>query len=104
LGEGPSVQNPGKTEETGKRQYIDTTKLGVSSSLSWQGCLKGRYSPTVTGMSRYDRPSHTVYMYFFLRTGWQVQFLEADLKTALPRKFTFTHPEKIRDLASRGEA
>jgi hypothetical protein len=32
-------------------------------------------------LSRYDRPSHQVYMYFFLRSGWQVQFLEPDLKT-----------------------
>jgi hypothetical protein len=31
-------------------------------------------------MSRYDRPSHQVYMYFFKRGGWEVQFLEADLK------------------------
>src|SRR5580658_3522986 len=55
-------------------------------------------------MSRYDRPSHRVYMYFFFRSGWQVQFLEADLKTPLPRKLTFTDPEKIRELARRGEA
>jgi hypothetical protein len=44
-------------------------------------------------MSRYDRPSHQIYMYFFKRGGWQVQFLEADLKTPLPRKLTFTDPE-----------
>jgi hypothetical protein len=56
------------------------------------------------GMSRYDRPSHQVYMYFFLRSGWQVQFTEADLKTPLPRKLTFSDPEKIRELARRGEA
>jgi hypothetical protein len=55
-------------------------------------------------MSRYDRPSHQVYMYFFLRSGWQVQFLEPDLKTPLPRKLTFADPEKIRVLARRGEA
>jgi hypothetical protein len=55
-------------------------------------------------MSRYDRPSHRVYMTFFYRQGWQVQFLEADLKTALPRKLTFSDPEKIRELARRGEA
>ena len=55
-------------------------------------------------MSRYDKPSHSVYMTFFLRKGWQVQFLEADLKTPLPRTFTFAHPEKIRELARRGEA
>jgi hypothetical protein len=56
------------------------------------------------GMSRYDRPSHQVYMYFFLRSGWQVQFLEPDLKTPLPRKLTFSNPEKITELARRGEA
>jgi hypothetical protein len=33
-----------------------------------------------------------------------VQFLEADLKTPLPRKLTFSDPEKIRELARRGEA
>jgi hypothetical protein len=55
-------------------------------------------------MSRYDRPSHQVYMYFFLRSGWQIQFTEADLKTPLPRQLTFSDPEKIRELARRGEA
>ena len=55
-------------------------------------------------MSRYERPSHRVYMSFFFRSGWQVQFLEADLKTPLPRKLTFGDPDKIRELARRGEA
>jgi hypothetical protein len=62
------------------------------------------YSPILANMSRYDRPSHKVYMYFFKRGGWEVQFTEADLKTPLPRKLTFTDPEKIRELARRGEA
>jgi hypothetical protein len=48
---------------------------------------------------------HTVYSASsFLRAGWQVQFLEADAHTPLPRRFTFKEPEKIRDLARRGEA
>ena len=55
-------------------------------------------------MPRYDRPSHQVSCYFFKRGGWQVQFTEADLKTPLPRKLTFTDPEKIRELARRGGA
>jgi hypothetical protein len=55
-------------------------------------------------MSRYDRPSHRVYMSFFFRHRWQVQFLEADLRTPLPKKLTFTDPDKIRELARRGEA
>jgi hypothetical protein len=41
-------------------------------------------------------------MYYMLRDGWYCQFLEADLKTALPRTFTFATPEKIVDLAERG--
>jgi hypothetical protein len=55
-------------------------------------------------MSRYTKANHSVYMSFMSRDGWHVQFLEADLKTALPRKFTFADPEKIRELARRGEA
>jgi hypothetical protein len=43
-------------------------------------------------------------MSFFFKSGWQVQFLEADLTTALPRKLTFSDPEKVRELAKRGEA
>jgi hypothetical protein len=55
-------------------------------------------------MSRYDRPRDRVFMTFLYRAGWQVQLYEADLKTPLQRKFTFKDPEKIRDLARRGEA
>ena len=33
-----------------------------------------------------------------------MQFTEADLKTPLPRTFTFADSEKIRELARRGEA
>jgi hypothetical protein len=36
--------------------------------------------------------------------GWHIQFLESDLKMPLPRKLTFADPEKIRELARRGEA
>jgi hypothetical protein len=43
-------------------------------------------------------------MSFFLPNGWQIQFLEAELKTPLPRKLTFADPEKIRELARRGRA
>jgi hypothetical protein len=43
-------------------------------------------------------------MYFQFRQGWQVQFLEADLRTPLPRTLAFTDPDKIRELARRGEA
>jgi hypothetical protein len=55
-------------------------------------------------MSRYEKTSHQVYMYFFLRSGWQVQFLLPDLKTPLPRKLIFKDPDKIRELVRRGGA
>jgi hypothetical protein len=48
--------------------------------------------------------THRVYMQFFLRQGWNVSFLEADAKTTLPRSFTFTDPDKIRELALQGGA
>jgi hypothetical protein len=33
--------------------------------------------------------------------GWFCQFLEPDLKTALPRKLTFASPGKIREMYDR---
>jgi hypothetical protein len=47
--------------------------------------------------------AHRVYMTFFDRFGWHCQFLEADLKTPLPRKLCFASPDKIRELVERGE-
>jgi hypothetical protein len=56
-------------------------------------------------MSRFDRPTHKVYCSFMLIRGhWSCQFLEPDLRTSLPRTLTFADPEKIRELARRGEA
>jgi hypothetical protein len=45
-----------------------------------------------------------IYMSFFLMEGWHVQFLESDLKTALPSNLTFADPERIRELARQGAA
>jgi hypothetical protein len=45
---------------------------------------------------------HKVYMSFFDRRGWYCQFLEADLKTSLPRKLHFASPDKIIQLVERG--
>jgi hypothetical protein len=42
-----------------------------------------------------------VYMYFMLRKAWDCQFLEPDLKTALPRRFTFRDAAKIREMFDR---
>jgi hypothetical protein len=41
-------------------------------------------------------------MSFMDRKGWQVQFLEQDLKTPLPRKLHFASPDKIIKLVERG--
>jgi hypothetical protein len=63
------------------------------------------YSPILTGMSRrHERPSHRVYMSFFLSRGWYCQFLETDLKTSLPKKLTFASADKVRELAELGGA
>jgi hypothetical protein len=43
-------------------------------------------------------------MQFMLREAWHCQFLEADLKTPLPRKLTFADPGKIIEMAERGGA
>jgi hypothetical protein len=43
-----------------------------------------------------------VYLFFQCRNGWHCQFLEADLKTALPRKLHFASPDKVVELVERG--
>ena len=45
---------------------------------------------------------HRVYLSFQDRHGWQCQFLEADLKTPLPKRLHFTSPDKIIELVERG--
>jgi hypothetical protein len=45
---------------------------------------------------------HRVYLSFQDRLGWQCQFLEADLKTPLPKCLHFTSPDKIIELVERG--
>ena len=83
-------------------------KRSCSGHLTWISGLWiifAFYSPILALMSRYDRPSHRVYMTsMLLRGSWFCQFLEADAKTPLPRKLNFSDPEKIRGLARRGEA
>jgi hypothetical protein len=41
-------------------------------------------------------------MEFILTKGWLCQFLEADLKTALPRKVTVRDAKKLFEMAERG--
>jgi hypothetical protein len=42
------------------------------------------------------------YMYFMLREGWHCQFLEADLKTPLPKKLNLSSSQKVTETAVRG--
>lgn len=44
---------------------------------------------------------HRVYLYFMLRNGWHVSFLEPDLKTPLPLKLTFATPDKLLEIHER---
>ena len=44
-----------------------------------------------------------VYVYFMHRDGWHYcQFVEADLRTPLPKKLTFPVSDRIFELADRG--
>jgi hypothetical protein len=45
---------------------------------------------------------HRIYMRFMLTRGWLCQFLEADLKTPLPRKVTVRDQDKLFEMADRG--
>ena len=45
---------------------------------------------------------HRVYVSFQFRNGWHCQFLEADLKTSLPKRLHFASPDKIIELVQRG--
>jgi hypothetical protein len=41
-------------------------------------------------------------MHFMLYEGWYCQFLEADLKTSLPKKLTIRNQQKLLQMAERG--
>ena len=49
-----------------------------------------------------DESRHRVYLYFQYRYEWHCRFLEADLKTPLPRQFNFASSDKIIALIERG--
>jgi hypothetical protein len=53
-----------------------------------------------SSMAQVDR--RRVYIYFQCRNGWHCQFLEGDLKTALPRKLHFKSEDKVIELVERG--
>ena len=47
-------------------------------------------------------PRRRVHMNFMLRERWMCSFLEEDLKTPLPRKVTFSDPQKMLEFVQRG--
>ena len=47
---------------------------------------------------------YRVYMSFQFRDGWYCQFLEQDLKTALPRKLHFASSDKVIELVEHAGA
>jgi hypothetical protein len=52
-----------------------------------------------------DRPrGHRVYLRFERGQSWNCQFLEEDLKTALPRRLTLKDSQKLFQIAERGGA
>jgi hypothetical protein len=45
--------------------------------------------------------THRIYMGFFFRGSWYCLLVESDLKTALPRTFTFATAAKVVELVER---
>lgn len=67
--------------------------------------LCDRCTPTTPLPSRKPVASertHRVYVSFFLRNGWHIGFLEADLRTSIGRGRTFQSEDKLLALAERG--
>lgn len=44
---------------------------------------------------------HRVYMHYMLRKGYQISFMEEDLKTPLKLKLTFATADKILEMQER---
>jgi len=61
-----------------------------------------RHSFPYNGCMTSPNDRHRVYMSFMDRHGWQCQFLEADLKTPLPKRLHFTSPDRIIELVEHG--
>jgi len=55
----------------------------------------------VIAVWRLDSQRSVSNMFFMHSNGWSCQFLEMDLKTSLPRKFTFATVDKVREMVSR---
>jgi hypothetical protein len=69
-------------------------------------CGRSLSSPHTPGEKKCPQygGSHWICRFFFERSGWYCQFLEADCKTPLLKKLTFKNEEKIMELAERSRA
>jgi hypothetical protein len=83
-----------------KKSVIGNYSTTVPQELPYLWTTFAFSSPILFFMDQDDR--HRVYMSFMDRHGWQCQFLEADLKTPLPKRLHFASPDKIIELVERG--
>ena len=79
----------------------------AAGKICWkcQGEIKGpaTWTERMCPKCYKNQPRHRILATFFLRYGWTVSFLEADCKTPVGRIMTFADPDKIIDLAKRGD-
>ena len=83
-------------------ERASTSRMRLTGKICCVCRVSLKPDPTRPTGERYcDRcaPRRRVYMSFFSRGGWYCQFLEEDLKTPLPRTFTFATSDKILQLA-----
>jgi len=81
-------------------ERASTARLRLAGRICAQ-CGNGLHDPPPTRGERLctkckSLGTHRIYMYYMLREGWVCQFLEEDLKTALPHRLHFKDAEKIR--------
>ena len=67
---------------------------------SCKGPLPEPHSPGLRRCAFCD-DKHLVFMYFRQRFGWHCSFTN-DARKKLPREFTFSSPDTVRELAKRG--
>ena len=88
-------------------ERASTSRMRLTGKICCVCRVSLKPDPTHPTGERYcDRcaPRRRVYMSFFSRSGWYCQFLEEDLKTPLPRTFTFATSDKILQLAEHAGA
>ncbi len=88
-----------RASERQARRRAGKVCCSCGSSLPTPDCLSERYCKRCEAERA---PRRRVHMNFMLRERWMCSFLEEDLKTMLPRKVTFSDPQKMLEFARRG--